>query len=313
MFLEKKTDFKHFSQFRSFSVTALPSQHLGKTRLMAIILAIFIVSMFLPWTQNIRSKGNVSNINPEQRPQQVNSLITGRISKWYILNGNTVNKGDTLLELVETRDEYLDPELLQRTMEQLNAKNQSAQFYRDKVGATDKQIKAMEQGLDLKMSQLRIKLKQYTLQVQSDSIAMTAAAGQFRIASVQLQRQQELYKAGLKALSDFEEKQQNYQDALSKKIGTENKFYNSQNELLNIRLELSAAVQEYSEKISRASGDRFTALSEAAAGDGEASKLRNVLFNYRARKNFHHIIAPQNGQVLQSGKAGIGETVKEGE
>ncbi len=313
MFLEKKSDFKHFSQFRSFSVSALPSQHLGKNRLMAIILAIFIVSMFLPWTQNIRSKGNVSNINPEQRPQQVNSLITGRISKWYILNGNTVNKGDTLLELVETRDEYLDPELLQRTMEQLNAKNQSAQFYRDKVGATDKQIKAMEQGLDLKMSQLRIKLKQYTLQVQSDSIAMTAAAGQFRIASVQLQRQQELYKAGLKALSDFEEKQQNYQDALSKKIGTENKFYNSQNELLNIRLELSAAVQEYSEKISRASGDRFTALSEAAAGDGEASKLRNVLFNYRARKSFHHIIAPQNGQVLQSGKAGIGETVKEGE
>jgi hypothetical protein len=41
--------------------------------------------------------------------------------------------------------------------------------------------------------------------------------------------------------------------------------------------------------------------------------LRNVLFNYGARKSFHYIIAPQDGQVLQSVKAGIGETVKDGE
>lgn len=313
MFLEKKSDLTHFSQFRSFEATAAPSHYIRKTRWMLFILGILIVSLFLPWTQNIRSKGNVSTLNPEQRPQQVNSLISGRISKWYIQNGNTVNKGDTLLEITETKDEYLDPELLQRTAEQLDAKSQSAQFYRDKVGTAERQIKAMEQGLELKISQLKIKLRQYTLLVQSDSIAMNAAAGQFKISSVQLQRQQELYNAGLKSLSDFEEKQQYYQDALSKKIGTENKFQNSKNELLNIRLELSGAVQEYVEKISKASGDRFAALSEAAAGDGEASKLRNVLFNYRARKNFKYIIAPQDGQVLQSGKAGIGETVKEGE
>ncbi|WP_395626510.1 HlyD family secretion protein [Daejeonella sp.] len=310
MFLEKKTDFK---EFKSFVATSAPEHRMRKTKWMLIVLGIMILVLLLPWTQNIRSRGNVSTLNPEQRPQEVNSLITARISKWYIQNGDFVSKGDTLLALAETKDEYLDPNLLQRTTEQLNAKSQSADFYRNKAKTSLEQISALEGGLELKLSQLKMKLKQYTLQVQSDSMAMSAAAGQLKIASVQLQRQEELYIAGLKSLSDFESKQQYFQDALAKKIGTENKYQNSKTELLNIRLELSAASQEYAEKISKAAGDKYAALSEVASSDGEASKLRNVLFNYRARKDFHYIIAPQNGQVLQSAKAGIGETVKEGE
>lgn len=313
MFLEKKTDLTNFSQFKSFVVTAAPTKRLRKTKWMLIILGVLIAALLLPWTQNIRSRGNVSTLNPEQRPQEVNSLISARISKWYIQNGDFVKKGDTLLALAETKDEYLDPELLQRTTEQLNAKSQSADFYRNKVNTSLQQISALEEGLELKLSQLKIKLRQYTLQVQSDSMAMTAAAGQFKIATVQVQRQEELFKAGLKSLVELEARQQYFQDALAKKIGTENKFQNSKNELVNIRLELSSAQQEYSEKISKAAGDKYAALSEVASSDGEASKLRNVLFNYSARKSFHYIIAPQDGQVLQSGKAGIGETVKDGE
>lgn len=313
MFLEKNTDYKNFSQFKSFLVTAAPAQRMRKTKWMLIVLGIVIVALFLPWTQNVRSRGNVSTLNPEQRPQEVNSLITARISKWFIQNGDFVKRGDTLLALAETKDEYLDPELLQRTTEQLDAKSQSAEFYRNKANTTLRQISALEKGLELKLSQLRIKLKQYTLQAQSDSMAMNAAAGQFKIANVQVQRQEELYKAGLKSLVDFESKQQYFQDALAKKIETENKYQNSKSELFNIRFELSSASQEYSEKISKASGDKYAALSDVATSDGEASKLRNVLFNYSARKSFHYIIAPQDGQVLQSVKAGIGETVKEGE
>ena len=313
MFLEKNTDYKNFSQFKSFLVTAAPAQRMRKTKWMLIVLGIVIVALFLPWTQNIRSRGNVSTLNPEQRPQEVNSLISARISKWFIQNGDFVKRGDTLLALAETKDEYLDPELLQRTTEQLDAKSQSAEFYRNKANTTLRQISALEKGLELKLSQLRIKLKQYTLQAQSDSMAMNAAAGQFKIANVQVQRQEELYKAGLKSLADFESKQQYFQDALAKKIETENKYQNSKSELFNIRFELSSASQEYSEKISKAFGDKYAALSDVATSDGEASKLRNVLFNYSARKSFHYIIAPQDGQVLQSVKAGIGETVKEGE
>ena len=218
MFLDKKTDFSNFSQFKSFVVTAAPAQRMRKTKWILIIMAFVLLALFLPWTQNIRARGNVSTLNPEQRPQEVNSLISARISTWFIQNGDFVKKGDTLLVLAETKDEYLDPELLKRTSEQLDAKSQSADFYRNKVNTSLEQITALEKGLDLKLSQLKIKLRQYTLQVQSDSMAMSAAAGQFKIASVQVQRQEELYKAGLKSLVELEARQQYFQDALAKKL-----------------------------------------------------------------------------------------------
>ena len=313
MFLEKNSESLRFSQFKSFKATKAPAHHTSKIKWMAAIVCLLIAALFLPWTQNVRSRGNVSTLDPKQRPQQINSLIPGRILKWHIQNGAMVNKGDTLLQISETKDEYLDPELVQRTSEQLNAKNSATAFYKNKVSTAELQIKAMEQSLQLKIAQLKNKIKQYTLQIQSDSIAMTAASGQFNIANVQLKRQQELYQQGLKSLVEYEQRQQYYQDAIAKKISTENKFYTSKNELINLRLELSSTSQDYAEKISKISGERFNSLSEAATGDGEVSKLRNQLFNYQARKNFYYIIAPQDGQVLQSDKAGIGETVKDGE
>ena len=43
-----------------------------------------IITLFLPWTQNIKVKGNVSSLYQEQRPQQLNSPIPGRITKWNV-------------------------------------------------------------------------------------------------------------------------------------------------------------------------------------------------------------------------------------
>ncbi|MES2266773.1 MAG: HlyD family efflux transporter periplasmic adaptor subunit [Bacteroidota bacterium] len=285
----------------------------SKIKWLGFFLALVLVILFLPWTQSIRSKGEVAALDPQQRPQEVNSIIPGRIVKWYVSDGSLVKKGDTLVQITEVKDDYLDPELTQRTAEQLKAKSEAAAFYKSKVLTSDKQLAALAQSLKLKLEQLSNKLKQYTLQVQSDSIAMLAANNQFTIADSQLKRQKELYTAGLKSLTELEQRQQYYQDALAKKISSENKYYNSKNELLNIRLELSSTEQDYTEKLSKTNGERFAALSQAATGVGEAAKLRNQLSNYQTRQGFHYILAPQSGQVLRSIKAGIGEMLKDGE
>ena len=46
----------------------------------------------LPWTQNIKTQGNVNTLFQEQRPQKLNSPIPGRIIKWYVKNGDVVKK-----------------------------------------------------------------------------------------------------------------------------------------------------------------------------------------------------------------------------
>ncbi|MET3115659.1 adhesin transport system membrane fusion protein [Pedobacter sp. CG_S7] len=313
MFLERKTLTEKLMEFDSFKriIKSQKSKSLRKTFL--ISLGIILIVSFLPWTQNIQSIGVVSSISPNQRPQQINSIIPGRIAKWYIQDGQRVKKGDTLLQISEIKEDYLDESLLQRVDEQINAKNEAVSFYKQKAGTANQQENALINALGFKTDQLKNKLKQYTLTVQSESIAYVAAQNQFKISTEQQKRQQQLFDAGLKSLTELEQKQQYYQDALAKKISAENKYYNSKNELLNIKLELSAAEEDYSEKISKVNGERFTALSQVSSTEGEIAKLKNQFQNYKQRQSFYTIIAPQSGQVMQTVKAGLGETVKDGE
>ncbi len=312
MFLESKTQIDKLKEFESFNkmISEEPPKKWKKVAIIAMTL--FMILLFLPWTQNIQSDGLISALSPNQRPQDINSAIAGRIVKWHIQEGQMVKKGDTLLQISEIKEEYLDADLIKRMGQQIVAKSQSVDFYKQKANTTTLQENALLQAMGLKISQLKNKLKQYNLQVQSDSISFTAAKNQFKIAIVQLERQKYLYDRGLKTLVEFEQRQQFFQDAEAKKMGTENKYYVSKNELLNISLDLLATKQEYTEKISKIGGDRFTALSQVATTEGEIAKLQNQTSNYKERQNFYVITAPQSGQVIKTIKSGLGETVKEG-
>jgi len=48
-----------------------------------VLMGILLLVLILPWTQNIRGKGKVVTLRPEQRPQMIQSIIAGRIEKWY--------------------------------------------------------------------------------------------------------------------------------------------------------------------------------------------------------------------------------------
>jgi multidrug efflux pump subunit AcrA (membrane-fusion protein) len=67
-----------------------------------------VIILFLPWTQNIDSPGNVTALSPNNRPQTVQSIIGGRIEKWYVQEGSFVKKGDTLVYLSEIKSEYIE-------------------------------------------------------------------------------------------------------------------------------------------------------------------------------------------------------------
>ena len=108
--------------------------------------------LFLPWTQNIKVQGNVSTLYQEQRPQQLNSPIPGKIIKWYVKNGDYVKKGDTLLQLSEVKEDYLDPLLVKRTEQQVDAKKGLQKYYEAKVGTTNSQLQALNSARELKLS-----------------------------------------------------------------------------------------------------------------------------------------------------------------
>lgn len=273
----------------------------------------FVFIMFLPWTQNIKTQGNVNTLFQEQRPQKLNSPIPGRIIKWYVKNGDVVKKGDTILQISEIKDDYLDPLLVERTQEQVQAKKGVRDYYNAKISTTENQIAAISTAKDLKLNQIKIKIAQLQNKLKAEQAELIAANNELKIAQDQLNRQNKMYEEGLVSLTQLQQRNVSYQNALAKKTSAENKLVQTQQEITAQNIEQNAVIQEYTEKLSKTEGDRFQSMGQVAGSTGDIAKLENQVATYKVRKGLYYILATQDGQITQLTKAGIGEIVKDAE
>lgn len=272
-----------------------------------------IIMLFLPWTQNVTADGYVTTLTPDQRPQTIQSQIPGRIERWHVKEGDFVKKGDTILHISEIKTEYQDPQLVERSKLQRDAKNNSVMSYKQKVIALENQSSAIENERRLKLSQAKNKLIQSRLKVKSDSMDLGAAEINAKIAEIQYQRSITLQKEGLKPMTDVEQKNIKLQESQAKLISLENKLLASRNDVINAEIEINRISAEYADKLSKAQSEKFTALSNQFEAEVETSKLDNTTSNYEIRNSLYYITAPLDGYVNKAIRAGIGETFKDGE
>ena len=300
------------SKYKSNKVFEENKSYLSIKRIIIGVAIIAVIFLFLPWTQNISGSGFVTTLKPNQRPQTIHSAIAGRIEKWYVQEGDFVKKGDTILFISEIKEDYLDPNLIENTGNQVKAKEGAAQSYDDKVKALNVQISAIENEKRLKFQQAQNKLKQAHLKVKSDSTDLEAVKTQLKIAETQYNRTIALNNEGLKPMTAVEEKRVKLQEMQAKIITQENKYISSQNEVLNATMELNRIMAEYAEKSAKASSDKQTALSSKFDTEAQVNKLKNQYTNYQIRNGMYYITAPQDGYVNRALQSGLGETIKEG-
>lgn len=281
-------------------------------KIILYVSIIGVIILFLPWTQNISGSGAVTTLKPNQRPQTIQSAIAGRIEKWYVQEGDFVKKGDTILFISEIKEDYFDPNLVQNTKSQVDAKRLAGESYGGKVTSLSAQINAIENERVLKLQQAQNKIRQGILKVQSDSMDLEAVKTQIKIANTQFNRSVTLNKEGLKPLTDVEEKRLKLQEVEAKIITQENKLLASKNELINAKVEINRISAEYAEKSSKARSDQFTALSSQYDTEAQVNKLQNQYVNYQIRNGMYYIKAPQDGYVNRAIQSGLGETIKEG-
>jgi len=53
-------------------------------RFLLAAAVLLLITLFLPWTQNITGQGLVTTLKPDQRPQTIQSQIPGRIEEWFV-------------------------------------------------------------------------------------------------------------------------------------------------------------------------------------------------------------------------------------
>ena len=280
--------------------------------LVGIGVFLFLV-LLLPWQQNIRATGEVTALSPENRPQTIQSAIPGRIDRWYVQEGDFVEKGDTILNIQEIQNDYFNPELLLRLEEQLLAQQAAIHSREDNASALRRQINALRQGLQLELQQAENVVRQTELQIMGESLAFVASRKNFAIVENQLERERSLYDEGLKSLTDLQEREQEQQQSRADLGVAENQFLTTQNQLINARIELQAVEASYLESISSAESSLNTTLAGIYDAQRSLAELQNEYANMQIRNQQYYMIAPQDGYVVRALRTGIGETISAGE
>lgn len=87
------------------------AQRVALFTLVFVILLIPIM-FFAPWVQTVHGMGRAIAFNPLYRPQPLVSPIEGRVKRWYVVEGDKVQRGQLIAELVDN-----DPRILDRLRE----------------------------------------------------------------------------------------------------------------------------------------------------------------------------------------------------
>ena len=237
------------THFTSWNKIEPRSKNIRTARILLIAAAIITAILLIPWTQNITSSGSVLSLNPDSRPQSIETIIGGRVEKWFVQEGDSVKKGDTILFLSEIKVDYFDPNLLENTESQLRSKESALEGYLSKVASLDLQINALLSGKDVKKDQARAKIEQSQFKIKTDSTDLLNAERNATINEEQFIRYEQLYKQDLISKTELESRRMSSQNASTKVQEQRNKLGISKNELLNAKRELRAIDAEYSDKI----------------------------------------------------------------
>ena len=282
-------------------------------RALYIIGGLVLLIMLLPWTQNIRSNGKITTLRPEQRPQTINSIIAGRIETWFVKDGDFVNKGDTIVVISEVKYGYFDPQLINRTQQQIKNKELSVVSYEQKVSALDQRIDALIETSQLKLQQAKIKYRQARLKITADSIEFQAAETNYDIAKDQLTRFEKLLDKGLKSKTEVETRRMAMQRAQASMISAQQKLLQSRNDLINAKVEVRYTEAKYRDEIAKAESEKMSAMTNMYDAEVDVTKLQSQAAGYSIRNGNYLILAPQDGYVTKILSSGIGETIKAGQ
>jgi multidrug resistance efflux pump len=127
--------------------------------LLVAFLSALAFLIYAPWVQTATGRGAVNTLNPNERKQDINALVPGRIEEWYVRDGSAVKKGDPIVRIAD-----IDPQLIERLQaerEQIALQLQAAQSALATAKLDERRARELfEAGLaarrDFEQAQIRI-------------------------------------------------------------------------------------------------------------------------------------------------------------
>ena len=153
------------------------------------MLTILIFLIYVPWVQTAAGFGSVTARNPNDRLQEINALVTGRIEKWYVQDGSRVRIGDPIVKIVDNDELLL--ERLEAERAQVLAKLEADTTARDIAEIDRKRMqKLFEDGLASRreFEQTKIRVEEIRARIAETSAQLSRVDVNISRQSVQIVR-----------------------------------------------------------------------------------------------------------------------------
>ena len=100
----------HLSHFPTLAGMQPPRITVALAWMIGIGIALSALIMaYVPWVQTAIGDGQIVALDPADRAQEVSALIAGRVDRWFVQDGQHVDRGDPIARVVD-----VDPNLLSR-------------------------------------------------------------------------------------------------------------------------------------------------------------------------------------------------------
>ncbi|MGF1545671.1 MAG: efflux RND transporter periplasmic adaptor subunit [Parvularculaceae bacterium] len=175
---------EHIQHFKTLDEISPPRLMRAVASLLGV--GVFVPIAFLvlaPWVQTTAGAGAVTALDPQDRLQDINALVPGRIEQWYVRDGVTVKAGDPIVKIVDNDPQLLDR--LQAERAQVKAKLDAAET---SVRTAELDLTRMKELFDAGLAARR-DFEQAQIRVEGLRGTVAEAAAELNRIDVNLSRQ----------------------------------------------------------------------------------------------------------------------------
>ena len=301
-------------RLQSWEAVQIPNRLRFSARLAVTLLLLFaFIIAFVPWTQTITATGQLSAYSPYERPQDIESQITGRLKKWHVYEGVRVQQGELILEMDDVDPNFMAPELLALLEKQKAALEQNRTAALERADQLTERIKAMKTIVKAAGPSAEARVRESDNKVRAAEQRIVSARIAVDTAELNVNRTQELATRGLASQRELELAIQSAIASNAERQGAEAMLKEAQQAMKALSFGRDQINADVLQRLLDAEASRAGALADAAHAAEQVANVELRLSNATQRRVAGRILAPIDGTVVRMAQVGIGETVRPGD
>lgn len=278
-----------------------------------LILILSVCLVYVPWQQSVTGYGRVIVFSPMERPQSIEAQIPGRIRRWNVVEGQTVQAGEVIVEIQDIDSKFLLNDQIRRLEEQRTFLQAGLTQSQAREVALSNQLSDITNSRNAAIPAAEQRLRQAEDRQRVAEQNVEQAKQSALTAELNLRRLDELFRKGLRSKRDLELAELEIVTARTRLESNLASLEVARRDLEVARLDRERVINDTSAQVNSLRASVASVRETIAKTNSDLQKLGIDIGNVTERNDQRLVRAPREGKVVRVMQVGEGETVKAGD